>query len=495
MKNDFETLNAKSTYQEMYRPQLHFTPEEMWMNDPNGLVYFQGEYHLFYQYHPFSKRWGPMHWGHAVSKDLLHWEHLPIALFPDEIGMIFSGSCVVDENNTSGLFEDEGGLVAVFTHADDNVQQQSIAYSLDAGRTWQKYDQNPVIENPGIEDFRDPKVMWYEPEEKWLMVLAAGQEVLFYESKNLLVWTYLSAFGKGHGAHEGVWECPDLLEMPVKNSDETKWILQVDVDEGASAGGSGGQYFIGNFDGKQFISDHKDVRWADYGKDFYAAQSFSNIDRNRRTVWLAWMSNWLYANEVPTSPWRSAMSLPREVSLQKTDKNDYVICQIPVKEYEALKTGEKISTSFALMNSETRKEEQPDGPFEWLLQMNVKQCESFEAALFEFNGKAVRLIYDQSEYKLRFDRSQCGVHSFSEDFPGVFDIPVKKTADVLTLKIVVDTSSIELFINDGDAAAANLFFPSPDIEHFSLSVTCKKGDLLQVDSSEIQPLKSVWRDS
>nr|WP_281394040.1 glycoside hydrolase family 32 protein [Texcoconibacillus texcoconensis] len=478
-------------FHELYRPQVHFTPEEMWMNDPNGLVYYRGEYHLFYQYHPFSKQWGPMHWGHAVSTDLLHWTHLPIALYPDELGMIFSGSCVVDYGDTSGFFDGEDGLVAIFTHADQEHQQQSIAYSRDAGRTWEKYEANPVIKNPGVEDFRDPKVLWYEPEQKWVMVLAAGQEVYFYESKNLKDWTYTSSFGDGYGAHGGVWECPDLIELPVDGGPKKKWILQVDIGEGAVAGGSGGQYFIGEFEGKSFVSDHQDVRWLDYGKDFYATQSFANVEGGR-CIWLAWMSNWLYANEVPTSPWRSAMSIPREVMLKTDHQGNVILCQEPIRELDCLKASSDASRSFPLFNQEIRSLPQPQGPFEWQLSLDITEANVFKATVFESTEEGVSIVYNKGTGKLYVDRSRRGVRSFSEDFAECYEAPVSCPNEELNLRIIVDTSSIEVFANDGEVVLTNLFFPSPDIKEFRMSLECKEGQQLNVAKQQIQPLKSVW---
>lgn len=244
----------------IWRPSFHFTPEEHWMNDPNGMVYFDGEYHLFYQHNPESSKWGPMHWGHASSGDLINWEHHPIALYPDSLGTIFSGSAVVDSNNTSGLGKNgQIPLVAIFTHHDaegekagrNDFQQQSIAFSLDAGRSWKKYSGNPVLKNPGIRDFRDPKVIWHASSKRWIMTLAAGQEILFYSSPNLIDWQKESAFGTGIGAHGGVWECPDLF--PIMAGTKPVWALIVNINPGAPNGGSGTQYFLGNFDGKNLL--------------------------------------------------------------------------------------------------------------------------------------------------------------------------------------------------------------------------------------------------
>jgi sucrose-6-phosphate hydrolase SacC (GH32 family) len=259
-----QNLWAKSEYQEQYRPQIHFSPLKHWMNDPNGMVYYQGEYHLFYQYHPESTVWGPMHWGHAVSTDLVNWEELPIALFPDEFGTIFSGSAVIDWNNTSGLGSLENPpMVAIFTYHDAKAektgaidfQTQGVAYSLDKGRTWNKYANNPVMKNPGIRDFRDPKVSWNSKVNKWIMVLAEGQQIGFYSSDNLLSWKFESYFGEGWGDHSGVWECPDLISLQVDDSGNRKDVLIVSIGSGGPNGGSATQYFVGDFDGNKFVLD------------------------------------------------------------------------------------------------------------------------------------------------------------------------------------------------------------------------------------------------
>lgn len=327
-------------YTEPYRPQIHFSPQAHWMNDPNGLVYFQHQYHLFYQYYPESTVWGPMHWGHAISKDMIHWKHLPIALYPDKLGYIFSGSAVVDVKNTSGLGRNgKTPLVAIYTNHDpegekkgsDTYQNQSLAYSLDAGKTWIKYNHNPVLKNPGIKDFRDPKVSWYEPQQKWIITLATQDHISFYSSKNLIDWKKESEFGKTIGAHGGVWECPDLF--PLNDQGKKVWVLLVSINPGGPNGGSATQYFTGEFDGNVFTPYKTDTRWIDYGPDDYAGVTWSNT--GDRKVFLGWMSNWLYGTSVPTDKWRSAMTVPRELSLLNKNGNYYLQSK-PVKELNTL---------------------------------------------------------------------------------------------------------------------------------------------------------------
>ena len=277
------SAQKQQEYNEPHRPQIHFSPKEKWMNDPNGMVYHNGTYHLFYQYYPDSTVWGPMHWGHATSNDLVHWQHQPVALYPDSLGYIFSGSAVVDSNNTSGFGKDgKAPLVAIFTHHDPKgekngtatFQNQSIAYSVDEGKTWVKYANNPVVKNPGIRDFRDPKVSWYEAGKKWIMTLATLDHITFFSSPNLKDWTKESEFGKEVGAHGGVWECPDLF--PLDYNGQKIWILVVNINPGGPNGGSATQYFTGGFDGNKFIPYQTDTRWLDYGPDEYAGITWSN---------------------------------------------------------------------------------------------------------------------------------------------------------------------------------------------------------------------------
>ena len=330
---------------EALRPRFHFTPARNFMNDPNGLVFYKGEYHLFYQHNPFGQAWGHMSWGHAVSRDMLHWEHLPVALREEDGVMIFSGSAVVDWNNTSGFCEpvgdDRSCLVAIYTGHGRGKQTQNLAFSNDRGRTWTKYASNPVVDL-GLRDFRDPKVFWHAPTSRWVMVtvLADQHKVRFFGSPDLKRWEVLSDFGPA-GATGGVWECPDLFALPVDDKpDETRWILDVDINPGGVAGGSGGQYFIGSFDGTRFVNENPPATtlWADYGKDFYASLSFSDIPpADGRRIWMGWISNWQYANEEPTVIWRGAQSMPRALALRRLPDGVRLVQQ-PVTELRSLRT-------------------------------------------------------------------------------------------------------------------------------------------------------------
>ena len=316
-------------YREPYRPQYHYSAPQWWLNDPNGLVYFDGEYHLFFQHHPESLVWGPMHWGHAVSTDLIHWQTLPIALYPDEHGAIWSGSVVVDADNSSGLVPG-GGLVAVYSH---DVQTQSVAYSNDRGRTWTKYSGNPVI-GALAPDFRDPKVFWHDDTQRWVMVIAAGKEIQVFTSANLIEWEHASTFITNLST-VGVWEVPDLFPLDI--GDVTKWVLLVSVNYGAPAGGSGTMYFIGDFDGTTFLADPTSHSlWLDYGPDNYAGTTWNNTPDGKR-IFIGWMNNWLYANHLPTDPWRGAMTIPREFTLVQTPSG-MQLAQQPVETLEQMRT-------------------------------------------------------------------------------------------------------------------------------------------------------------
>ncbi|MGG1417681.1 levanase [Bacillus subtilis] len=489
-----------SYYDEDYRPQYHFTPEANWMNDPNGMVYYAGEYHLFYQYHPYGLQWGPMHWGHAVSKDLVTWEHLPVALYPDEKGTIFSGSAVVDKNNTSGFQTGkEKPLVAIYTQDREGHQVQSIAYSNDKGRTWTKYAGNPVIPNPGKKDFRDPKVFWYEKEKKWVMVLAAGDRILIYTSKNLKQWTYASEFGQDQGSHGGVWECPDLFELPVDgNPNRKKWVMQVSVGNGAVSGGSGMQYFVGDFDGTHFKNENPSdkVLWTDYGRDFYAAVSWSDIpSTDSRRLWLGWMSNWQYANDVPTSPWRSATSIPRELKL-KTFTEGIRVVQTPVKELETIRgTSKKWKNLTISPASHNVLAGQSGDAYEINAEFKVSPG---SAAEFGFKVRTsenqfTKVGYDRRNAKLFVDRSESGNNTFNPTFnTGKETAPLKPVNGKVKMRIFVDRSSVEVFGNDGKQVITDIILP--DRSSKGLELYAANGGV-KVKSLTIHPLKKVWGTS
>ncbi len=498
-------------YTEQHRPQFHFSPAKMWMNDPNGMVYYEGEYHLFYQHYPDSNVWGPMHWGHAVSRDLVNWEHLPIALYPDSLGYIFSGSAVVDWNNTSGLGEDgKPPLIAIFTHHQPELeragrqdfQYQSIAYSNDRGRTWTKYAGNPVIPNTEkIRDFRDPKVIWEEGSGQWIMALAAQDHVKFYASPDLKSWVYLSDFGREWGSHGGVWECPDLFPMQVEGTGETKWVLLLSINPGGPNGGSATQHFIGNFDGKTFSLDPafapqvsgEQAVWLDHGRDNYAGVTWSDIpDSDDRRLFMGWMSNWDYANVVPTEVWRSAMTLPRTLALKNTETGLRLFSQ-PARELERLR-GEAVSLEGQTIGGELglgSKLGFPPSQMEVLLEVELPEGAEtdFGIALSNSKGEEYRAGYDTGNRVFYSDRTKAGKTGFSEKFVAkAHTAPRSSTGKTLRLHFFFDVASCELFADGGEVVMTDIFFPSEDFTDVKLFST--SGDV-KVTELKVYPLKKA----
>lgn len=446
-------------YTEKYRPLYHFSPSYGWMNDPNGMVYQNGEYHLFYQYNPFGCVWGNMSWGHAVSKNLTDWKHLPVVLTPDSLGDIFSGSAVVDKENSAGF--GKNAMIAFYTSA-GNVQSQSIAYSTDNGRTFTKYAHNPVIKNPGIADFRDPKVFWHKESSQWIMSLATKQTVTFYGSKNLKEWTKLSEFGEGIGCHGGVWECPDLMYFPSTNETKSAWVLIVNINPGGPNGGSATQYFIGDFDGKNFTAEPLSYPfWLDYGRDNYAGVTWNNIpETDGRRILLGWMNNWDYANQIPTKNFRSSNTVPRELSL-KNNGEHLVVANYPVKEIlskfkePASKRRIHISKEFTLNNFIKNN----NGAYKIEMTVEPQNASQFGFNLFNSKHELLDFNFDTSKEKLSINRDKSGITDFNDKFKGITTAPlVKKQAYKITL--LIDKSSAELFINQGELAMTTLFFPS-----------------------------------
>lgn len=489
-------------YQEQYRPQFHFSPEAHWMNDPNGLVYFDGEYHLFYQYYPDSTVWGPMHWGHSVSLDLLHWKHLPIALYPDSLGYIFSGSAVVDRTNTSGFGTSENPpMVAIFTYHNPDLeksgsikfQNQGIAYSLDKGRTWIKYSANPVLRNPGFRDFRDPKMFWNEQTNKWNLIMAVNDRVHIYSSPNIKDWTFESEFGKNIGAHGGVWECPDLFPLKVEGAETEKWVMLVSINPGGPNKGSATQYFTGKFDGHKFVPDELIEKWVDWGRDNYAGVTWSNIPgRDGRRIFIGWMSNWAYATVVPTTVWRSATTIPRELSLKEEDGH-YFLTSKPITELGKLRiatdtnsvnhlsfNGEKeISTgSLSIMQSEM------------LFGFNFSANNVDSLGVILENSLNERFIIGYSVLKKQFyiDRRNSGSSDFSKEFAGISTAPYK-AGTVLKMHLLIDASSVELFVDDGRLVMTTLVFPT---EKFTRLKLFSKGGTALLNKAVFYGLEKIW---
>jgi len=479
------------SFKEPHRPQLHFTPATGWMNDPNGMVYYNGTYHLFYQHYPDSTVWGPMHWGHATSTDMVHWTHQPIALYPDSLGYIFSGSAVVDSFNTSGFGKNgKTPLVAIFTHHDpkgekagrNDFQVQSLAYSLDEGKTWTKYSGNPVLNNPGIRDFRDPKVSWHEPTKKWIMTLATLDHVTFYSSPNLKDWTRESAFGNEAGAHGGVWECPDLF--PLDYNGEKVWVLIVNINPGGPNGGSATQYFTGTFDGHTFTPYGTDTRWLDYGPDDYAGITWSNT--GHRKIFLGWMSNWQYANVVPTEKWRSATTVARDLSLEKMG-TEFRVRSLPVPELNAIAGKPVILENIDATNYELRvKTGKLNGPVQ--VKITADTIKSFSISFSNSSGEKVLVGYDKSSNQYYIDRTASGKTAFEKSFAAKPGAPRLSTASNLDMVLVLDVASVELFADNGLSVMTSVFFPNASYENVSL----QSADHLKIKSLQYTPLNRIW---
>ena len=485
----------ESWYKEEYRPQFHFSPKEKWMNDPNGLVFNQGVYHLFYQYYPEDIVWGPMHWGHAVSEDLVHWKHRPIALYPDEHGYIFSGSAVVDKKNTSGFGANgKTPLVAIFTYHSmegekagrKDFQTQGIAYSLDNGDTWKKYKNNPVILNDGIKDFRDPKVFWHEPSDSWILILVAGDHAKFYSSKNLKDWSYLSDFGKSQGAHGGVWECPDLFPLKVEGSNEEKWVLIISINPGAPNGGSGTQYFVGDFDGTTFTSDQKNPKWFDYGTDNYAGVTYNNVPEEER-IFIGWMSNWDYARDTPTKKWRSAMTVPRKLSLHKV-ADDYFLANYPIDKISGLTNSTLVNEVEVAANTSDTLQVEGLNQSEIRLRTAAK---NFKLLFKNELDEAFVMTMDSDNQIFSVDRTLSGKVDFQEDFGAKKHVaPLNGIeGDVKEFKILMDWSSMELFVDQGMLSMTEQIFPTNPY-HTLIIVNEDKQAPIVIES--IKKMQSVW---
>jgi fructan beta-fructosidase len=483
----FSAAAAFRDYDEPLRPQFHFTPARNFMNDPNGLVFYKGEYHLFYQHNPFGNRWGHMSWGHAVSHDLLHWEHLPVALREEDGVMIFSGSGVVDRNNSSGLCRQPGDdpscLVAIYTGHGHGRQTQNIAFSNDRGRTWTKYANNPVLDL-GLKDFRDPKVLWHDATAQWIMatVLPDQHKVRFFGSRNLRDWEALSDFGPA-GATGGVWECPDLFALPVDNDPSNiRWVLDVDINPGGPVGGSAGQYFVGTFDGRRFVNDNPadQILWVDYGKDFYAEVSFSDIPASDgRRIWMGWVSNWLYANEEPTLVWRGAQSIPRQLQLRRLPDGIRLV-QAPISEVATLResaepTMLKDSVSFT-------------GSFEAELELERGDWRYAGLRLSNAVGEEVTMGVTSQPLELFVDRRKSRATAFNKEYPGRHTAPIRWREGRIRIRLLFDRSILEIFGNDGESVITERVYPTRRLDRLEIM----PGVSPSLAVARIWRLQSVW---
>jgi fructan beta-fructosidase len=473
-------------YDEALRPQFHFTPARNFMNDPNGLVFDGGEYHLFYQHNPFGEKWGHMSWGHAVSPDMVRWRHLPVALREENGIMIFSGSVAADPEDTSGLC---GGkrpscLVAVYTGHTADRQTQNLAFSTDRGRTWTKYAGNPVLDL-GLKDFRDPKVFWHPPTRRWVLVtvLPDQHRVRLLGSSDLRHWETLSDFGPA-GATGGVWECPDLFPLPVEGSaSETRWMLDVDLNPGGLQGGSGGQYFVGTFDGRTFVNDNPPATtlWVDHGKDFYATLSFSGIPpADGRRVWMGWMSNWLYANDEPTTPWRGVQSVPRVLSLRRRAEG-LRLAQAPVAELRSLRaTAEPAVLAGASALSPSAE-----------IELDVAVAGDGESGLRLFNaaGEEVLVGVAGEGPEVFVDRRRSRLTPFHEAYPGRHGGRVRARDGRVGLRVLFDRTTLEVFADDGETVVSERVYPTRPLDRIEVRST-RVG---AVGPVRMWALRSIWR--
>ena len=482
LADTFDTANR-----EKFRPIYHHTPAYGWMNDANGLVYKDGEYHLYFQYNPYGSKWGNMHWGHSVSKDLVHWTHEQPAIARDTMGHIFSGSCVVDHNNSAGFGKD--AIIAFYTShrglpGNHQRQQQCIAYSLDNGRTYTKYEGNPVVTPfDGLENFRDPKVFWYAPQNKWVMIVSADKNMRFYESKDLKKWNYMSEWGAGFGPQPNQFECPDFFEMAVDgNAQHKKWVMIVNINPGFVYGGSGTMYFVGQFDGHKFTCDTapNDVKWLDWGKDHYATVTYSNTPG--RVIAMPWMSNWQYADLTPTQQFRSQNALPRELKLYTADNGELLVSAAPVKETEALRNK---ATDLGAFEGEKQAKIDNEGAFELDFDLQAGTADKCGVEIAIAKGEKVSIYYDAKAQRFVMDRAESGITEFGNkvephqldnaqslkrykevtvNYHNAFALgtwaPVPIKADTHHVQIFVDKSSVELFVDGGRIAMTNLVFPN-----------------------------------
>lgn len=478
-----KALQAQTLYQEKYRPQFHFTPSKNWMNDPNGLVYKNGLYHLFFQHNPFGNVWGHMSWGHAISKDLIHWDELPVAIAEENGIMIFSGSAVLDKNNTSGFANAKNGqpLVAIYTGHTDTLQTQNLAFSNDDGLTWKKYAGNPVL-NLHKKDFRDPNVFWYEPKQEWIMAvsLPIEHEISFYASNNLKQWNHLSDFGP-RGDTIGVWECPDLMQVPVEGEKgKCKWVLFTSQN-------STMQYFVGEFDGTQFLEDHPSstIHKQDHGTDYYASVAYHNTT-DKQPISIGWVNNWEYANSIPTKPWKSAMSLPRKLSVKKQE-GDWVLVQQPIGALTSLRgpvqhtTDKNVKQILLLPFSGSSYE------LSLLMQPKPNSVAGIRVAMGAYGY--FEIGYDSKTEQIYIDRSHT-VNDFNKKYAAIArsGTILKPENGEIALRIFVDASIVEVYTADGTVVLTAQVFPEKTDKYIQLF---SDGGVTQFKNIRFWQMKSI----
>ena len=478
---------------EKYRPLFHHTPSYGWMNDPNGMFYKDGVWHLYYQHNPYGSKWQNLSWGHSTSTDLINWKPEPEAIEPNGLGLVFSGSCVVDSAGTAGF--GKNAVIALYTSADVS-QTQSLAWSTDDGTTFNIYPGNPILTMES--EARDPNMFWHAPTQQWVMLLAHAldHEMLIFTSPDLKDWTLQSSFGKGLGCQDGVWECPDLFELPVPGTGKKKWVLLCNINPGGPFGGSATQYFTGDFDGKTFTPDTDaegkvPTKWLDYGKDNYATVSWSDAPDGRRTV-IGWMSNWQYAAEAPTLQYRSANTLPREMGLFSGADGQLYLSSAPSPELLAMRAKPLTSASHMSIGNKPRTFALPaanDGICE--ITLEIDPAKSSEVALTIGNkaNESVTVTYDAAARTISFDRRNSGLTDFSKDFPAVTTAPLFTADRTVSLRIYVDRSSIELFADDGRSVMTNTVFPTSPYTTLSLSSSGGKAEIRNLKIYPLTPSK------
>ena len=485
------TARVVSGYNQRYRPQVHFSPARHWMNDPNGLVYFHGWYHLFFQYNPYGSRWGNMSWGHAVSRDLLHWQQRPVAIAQGRHSMIFSGSVVVDRHDTSHFGVGAGApLVAIYTanpRRGPGPQTENLAYSTDGGHTWHKYAGNPVLDI-GLRNFRDPKVFWYAPRREWIMVVsrAAAREISFYASANLKTWRHTGDFGPA-GDTSGVWECPDLFRLPVTNRPgQFRWVLKVDVQQHRPGTGGGGQVFVGRFDGTTFRASGQPPQALDLGEDYYASASWSNLPGGPgNVITIGWMDNWLYAQDTPTAPWRGAMAFPRRLSLREQNGRDWLL-QRPIAALAQLRTAQRSLGSFAAPAGRTLLTVPPRGAaHEIRARVRVGRRGRFEFTIGSPDGRDVRIGYAAASGRLTVVRS--GHYGFSPRFDSRNRALLPDRPSVIELDLIIDRSSVEAFVDHGELTVAERMFPRGGA--YTVRV---RSSGARVEQMDLWRLRGIW---
>lgn len=485
LSDTFDTTNR-----EKYRPVYHHTPLYGWMNDPNGMFYKDGVWHLYFQHNPYGSKWQNLSWGHSTSKDLINWTPEPEALEPNGLGMVFSGSCALDTNNTAGYGKD--AVLGLYTSADVS-QTQSLVWSKDNGKTFEFYPANPIITLES--EARDPNMFWDEKAGQWVLLLAHAleHEMLVFTSPDMKEWTLQSFFGKGIGAQGGVWECPDLFKLKVDGTDEEKWVLICNLNPGGPFGGSATQYFVGDFDGKTFKADTDSegkipTKWMDYGKDHYATVSWSDAPDNRRTV-IGWMSNWQYAAEVPTMQYRSANTLPRDLSLFRAPDGNIYLSSAPSPELLALRDKLSVNVKKANIRKKAVRYSLPEansGVCEILLDVDARKSEQINFIIANNDGEKVVMEYDVADHTLSFDRRESGNVDFSQDFPAVTVSPTFEDNGKISLRIFIDRSSIEVFGNNGQFVMTNLVFPERPYTSLSISST---GGNARIENLKIYSIK------